>query len=184
MNTKRNIVVLALLMLATLACGMTDAVINKTVGGDSNLKIVSTLWSDVPAMDGFKPSQMDMPLPIKLIMRTVMGNLGRLNQQGQDQSTGSIDWIVFTTDKSPIDVQNFYTDERMTANGWDPSGGTTCTNSSAQGTSTVGAGAICVFSKQKDNIQLAIIASQDDQTKQTNVFFLRLEASTTPVPTP
>jgi hypothetical protein len=174
---------------------MTDTIVNKAVGGDSNLKVISTLWSDVPPMDGLKASQMDMPLPVKLIMRTVMGNLGKLNGQGQDQSTGSVDWIVFTTDKTPQDVQNFYTNERMTANGWDASSDSTCfsgsapadTGTSVAGTSVAGTAAICVFQKQKDGkqVQLAIIATHDDQNnQQTNIFFLRLEETPTPVPTP
>ena len=181
-NAKKPIIgLLVLLMLATLACGILNSAVNKAVGGDNNLQVASSLWSDVPKMDGLQPSQMDMPLPIKLLMNTILGNLGRLNPQGQDQTTGAIDWIVFTTDKTPDDVQAFYTNERMTASGWDDAGqDTTCVSGSESGFAQVGV--FCVFAKQAENIDLAIIAAADEQTKQTDVFFLRLQSNPTAVP--
>jgi hypothetical protein len=178
----RFLVFIALLALATLACGLLNNAVNQAVGGNNNYTAVSTLWSDVPPMDGLQPSQMDLPLPIKLVMRTIIGNMGRLNPQGQDQTTGNIDWIVFTTDKTPDDVANFYTNARMVAGGWDDAGqDSTCVSGSNTGSSEVGV--FCVFEKQKENIQLAIIAGQDSQTKKTNVFFLRLQSFPTAVPT-
>ncbi len=178
---------LTALVLAASACGvvntLTGGAVNQLTGGDSgNMKTVAALWSDVPKMDGLTPSQMDMPLPIKLVMRTVIGNLGRLNQAGEDQTTGNIDWIVFTSSKTAADVQNFYTNKRMTANGWEASDQSTCTNGSDAGITQ--AGVLCAFQKQQGDTQteLLVIAAQDDQTKQTNVFFLRLEVAGTPTP--
>lgn len=174
---------LALLMFASIACGMTDNLINKTVGGADNMQTVPSLWSDVPPMDGLTASQLDsMPPFVKLAMRLILGNLGRLNPEGQDQSTGKIDWIVFTTDKSPQDVQNFYTNDLMTANGWDSSAESPCVSGSEQGAPELGA--VCVFQTTADgrNVQLAILTAQDEQTKNTNVFYLRLEEAATAVP--
>jgi hypothetical protein len=181
-NAKKFFVgILTLFVLTSLACGMLNSAVNKAVGGDNNLLIVSNLWSDVPKMDGLQPSQMDMPLPVKLLMQTILGNLGSLNPQGQDQTTGAIGWIVFTSDKSPDDVQAFYTNQRMMDSGWDDAGQeSTCVSGSENGYPQVGV--FCVFAKQAENTQLAIIATQDDQTKQTNVFFLRLEENATAVP--
>ncbi len=173
---------LALFVLASLACGLLNNAVNQAVGGGENYQTVSALWSDVPRMDGLQPSQMDLPLPVKLVMRTILGNLGRLNPQGQDQTTGNIDWIVFTTTQTPQDVQNFYTNARMVASGWDDAGQDSTCVSGNDSSSQVGV--FCAFQKQKDNIQLAIIVTQDTTTKQTNVFFLRLQSSPTPVPTP
>jgi hypothetical protein len=172
----------AVLMLTSLACGMLDSAINKATGGDENMQTVSSLWSDVPAMDGLNASQMDMPPVVKLAMKLILGNLGRLNPDGQDQTTGRIDWIVFTTDKTPEDVQNFYTNDLMTANGWDASESAPCTSGSEQGAAQLGA--VCVFTKSQDgkSVQLAILTAQDETTKQNNVFFLRLEENGTPVP--
>jgi hypothetical protein len=173
----------ALCMLASLACGLSDNLINKAIGGDGNMQTVSSLWSDVPPMDGLQHSEMeDMPPFVKLALRLVLGNLGRLNGAGEDQTTGNIDWIAFTTDKSPQDVQNFYTNDLMTSNGWDSNESSPCISGSDQGTTEVGV--VCVFGKSQTspNVQLAIITAQDPQTKQTTVFYLRLEESATPVP--
>ena len=179
---KVKIGLLSLFVLASLACGLLNSAVNQAVGGGQNYQTVSSLWSDVPPMDGLQPSQMDLPLPVKLIMRTIIGNLGRLNPQGQDQTTGNIDWIVFTTTKSPTDVENFYTNARMVASGWDDAGqDSTCVSGSASNSTQTGA--FCAFQKQKDNIELAIIITQDATTNQTNVFFLRLQTTPTPVPT-
>jgi hypothetical protein len=172
---------LTLVVLASMACGLLNNAVNQAVGGGENYQTVSSLWSDVPPMDGLQPSQMDLPLPIKLLMRTVLGNLGRLNPQGQDQTTGNIDWIVFTTAKSPMDVQNFYTNARMVAKGWDDAGqDSTCVSGSDSSSAQVGV--VCVFQKQKENLQLAIIITEDTAAKQTDVFFLRLQANPTPIP--
>jgi len=182
MKQKKYLIGLfAFFMLTTLACGILDSAINKATGG-GNMQTVSSLWSDVPPMDGLNASQMDMPPFVKLAMQLILGNLGKLNPDGQDQTTGTIDWIVFTTDKTPQDVQNFYTNELMTANGWDASENPPCTSGSEQGASQLGA--VCVFAKTQDgkNTQLAILTAQDETTKQNNVFFLRLEENATPVP--
>lgn len=176
---KRIIFVTLLVALAWASAGC--GAINTLTGGDQNMKTVSQLWSDVPRLDGLTPSQMDMPLPVKLLMRTVLGNLGRLNPEGEDRTTGNIDWIVFTSAKTPDDVRNFYTPDRMAASGWDRTEKSTCLSGSEQGMAQIGV--FCVFTKHQGSTQaqLVIIAAQDDSTRQTNVFFLRLETTATPV---
>jgi hypothetical protein len=174
---------LTLFVLTSMACGTLDTVINKAAGsGDSNMQTVTSLWTDVLQMDGLNASQMDMPPFVKLAVRLIIGNLGRLNLQGQDQTTGTINWIVFTKDKTPDDVQNFYTNELMTSKGLDATQGSPCTSGSSQGAAPVGA--VCLFSKTQDGkgIQLAILTAQDGTTKKNSVFFLRLEENATPVP--
>lgn len=182
MKRKLMLGLTAVLVLATLACGVIDTTIGKLIGGGDNMNVASQLWPDVPKMDGLTQSQMDMPLPVKLVMRAVLGNLGRLNKEGEDKTTGNVDWIVFTTAKTANDVKNFYTNARMTAQGWEASQQSTCVSGSEQGVPQVGL--FCVFVKLVGNqeIGLLIIAAPDDQTKQTNLFFLRLEVVGTPVP--
>lgn len=185
---KRNLLIasLTLLMPALLACSVIDSVVNqavgKAVGGSDNLTVISQLWPDVPRMDGLTPSQMDLPLPVKLLMRAVLGNLGRLNKPGENQTTGNIDWIVFTTAKTSDDVKNFYTNARMTAQGWQASQNSTCVSGSAQGVAQVGV--FCAFRKRSGSQEsdLLIVAASDDQTKQTDIFFLRLDYAATPTP--
>lgn len=182
MNRKLLVTTFAVPLLAILACNPLGSVVDKVTGGDGNMRTVSQLWSDVPRMDGMTPSDMDMPLPIKLVMRTVIGNLGLLNKEGEDRTTGNIDWIVFTSAKTPTDVQNFYTNQRMKASGWEVSKESTCVSGSEQGMAQVGV--LCGFVKQSGNQEtgLLIIAAPDDQTKETDVFFLRLEVAGTPTP--
>ncbi len=154
----------------SIACGA----LNILTGGN-NMKTVSELWSDVPRMDGLAPSQMEMPLYAKLLMRTMLNQIA-----GEGKDSG--DWIVFTTTKTPDDVKNFYTNARMTANGWEPSDKSTCLSGSEQGIAQVGV--FCVFIKHQSgkDVGLMIIAAPDDQTKQTNVLFVRVETTATPTP--
>jgi hypothetical protein len=186
MKSKKYLVGLfTLFILTSLACGLVDFAVNKATGGD-NMQTVASLWSDVPKMDGLEASQMDMPPLVKVAVRLIIGNMGRLNPQGQDQTTGMIDWIVFTSDKTPEDVQNFYTSDLMTMapNSWDASENPPCVSGSTQGAAQVGV--ICAFTKTQDgkNVQLAILTAEDEKTKKNNVFFLRLEENATAVPAP
>lgn len=180
----KRLLFLTLLVSGSLSATACSAAVNQlsSAAGGGNYTSVSQLWSDVPRMDGLTDSNQDLPLPMKLVMRTVLGNLGKLNGPGEDQTTGNVDWIVFTTAKTPDDVKNFYTNDRMTGFGqWEPGKNSTCLNGSDQGISQVGV--LCLFQKEQNStlVQLVILSTQDDSTKQTNVFFLRLESNVTPV---
>jgi hypothetical protein len=77
-------------------------------------------------------------------MRTALNNLYRLSNQNEDRTPNTGDWAVFSTSKTPQDVQSFYTDERMTSFGkWDASKKSTCLNGSEHHFS----GVACVFNK-------------------------------------
>jgi hypothetical protein len=116
-------------------------------------------------------------------MNLVIGNLGLLNPEGEDRTTGKVDWIVFDTDQTPEDVKAYYTPERMTENGWEQTEQSSCVQGSDFGMTEVGA--LCVFAKQTGDVQtqLAIITAQDEQTQKYHVFFLRLESAATATPT-
>ena len=107
---------------------------------------------------------------------------GMLNEEGEDRTTGSVDWIVFSSTQTPQAVMDFYTPELMTANGWEATEESTCVSGSQQGIDEVGA--LCVFQKSLDEkqVQLAIIAMLDKETQKTDLFYLRLEMTPTPVP--
>jgi hypothetical protein len=177
----KRILVASLFVSVALTSVACSTVLNQVTGGSANTAPISQLWSDVPKMDGLTPSKIDMPVFVKLIMRTVIGNLGRFSPE--DSTTGNIDWIAFTTAKTPADVQNYYSAAVMTGTGWETGKDTQCLSGSDQGFAQVGV--ICGFVKNQagKNIALGIIAVPDDQTKLTNVFFLRLEVAATPVPT-
>ena len=170
---------LLLIVPVILACGITNTVTDAVTGGDS-FKPAAELWSDVPRMDGLEPSELeDLPLPVKLLMRTMIGNLGRMNAEGEDQTTGNIDWISYNRGGTPEDVSAFYTPELMVANGWTSDNDSGCASGSATGLAE--SGVFCSFTKTENGTDklLAIIATQEDASKPTGIFFLRLETAAT-----
>jgi hypothetical protein len=130
-------------------------------------------------MDGLVSIEADMPMFVKILMRTALNNLYRLNANGEDKTPSTGDWAVFSVPKTPDDVKNFYTNERMTSFGkWDASKNSTCLDGKQQGFS----GVMCVFGKNVNNtfIGLLIIATPDEKKKDTNIFFVRVEKPETP----
>lgn len=165
------------LVLALVSCRLVDKLTN-----DQNLKRVGELWSDVPRMEGLASSEAEMPVYVKLLMRTALNNLYRLNKKDEDRTPATGDWAAFTTTKSPDDVKNFYTNERMTSfGGWEASKNSTCFNGSEYRFAGIG----CVFRKTANNrgIGLLIVAAPDEQKKQTNLFFVRVETDDKPANT-
>ena len=161
-----------LLVFAVMSCGLMNRF---TSGGVEKLQRTDDLWPDVPRMDGLEHSDLELPLTVKLIMRAALNNLWRLNKEGEDKTPVEGDWVVFSTKSSPTDVESFYTNDRMTSFGnWQTNGKTTCIDGKDKGWP----GIFCGYQK-KDNgkdIMLLIVAGEDEKTKQTNVFYLRLEA--------
>lgn len=169
---------IATLVLTTLACGLTDS-IKKATGGDSNMTAVSSLWSDVPPMDGTGASQeIEMPVWLKALARPIMDAMMRGLNNGSD--AGHWDWVAFNlSGKTPADVQAFYTPDRMTGYGWQQAEAA-CMPMSENGV-------LCSFTKEDagKSIGLIIIAATDEQKKETSLFFLRAEGvESTSVPTP
>lgn len=164
MKTK-FILFLGSMMLFTLGCGM----INSLLGLNQSAGTVSELWADVPPLEGATKANLEVPLAFQLMLRAI--------------TRSGVDYIAFTTPKSPDEVKSFYTAEKMQANGWQAvdmegkqANQQSCVgNQEGQGN----AGALCLFSKKggdKETI-LAIIIAQDEQSKLTNVFYARIAAS-------
>jgi hypothetical protein len=169
------VIVFGLLVLVVVSCRMVKTL---TGGDDPSLKKVGDLWADVPRMEGLASSEAEMPMYVKVLMRTALNNLYRLNKEDEDRTPSTGDWAVFTTARSPDDVRNFYNNQRMTDFGsWELSKTSTCLNGSEYGFSGVG----CVFKKIANNrgIGLLIVAAHDEQKKQSNVFFVRIETDET-----
>jgi len=170
MRNVISVIVSGAFLLSVMSCGLVDKF---TTGGQQMTK-VDELWSDVPRMDSLTHSDLELPLTIKILLRTALNNLWRLNKEGEDKTPVNGDWIVFTSSGSPTDVQGFYTNSRMTSFGnWEASKEKTCLDGKDKGTD----GVLCAFEKiaDKKDIMLAIIAVKDADSKKTNVFFLRLE---------
>ena len=157
------------LVLIFIACGIADRL------GGGEMKPVADLWSDVPPMGGMTKSDGEMPTWLRLLARPVLNTMMRGVNNGKD--AGSWDVAFYTVaGKTPKDVKDFYTPERMTAQGWERKGDSTCANLSGD------KAVLCAFTKRAGgkDVGLAIIAALDEQGKETRLFFLRNEASPTP----
>lgn len=162
MRTPSIILGLILILGAVVSCRMVES-----LTGNKNAGTVSSLWPDVPPFAGATKADLQIPLGARLALRAMM--------------QGKINFIAFTTDKSAQDVQNFYTNERMKAAGWTPNE-KGCVGDTEGEKST---GAVC-FYQRKDGGKpegLAIIIAQDEKTKQSDIFYARIDmtqASPTP----
>jgi hypothetical protein len=156
---------LGLTVVFTMACGL----IGSLIGGGGNSGTVSTLWSDVPPMEGATPNK-DLQLP----------TFAKLAIQAFSQ--GGLEFIAYVTPKTPQDVANFYTEERMKAQGWTAENGgcTAMTGNNSSG----GSGGFCLFTKKDGDkdIGLFIFTAKDDKSNQTQLFYVRVTASPTPKP--
>ena len=168
---KTLAVLLSVTMFLTMACGIVNTLTGLAGGGPGT---VSDLWSDVPPIDGATKANLDLPLPAKAMIQTMF--------------QGKLAFIAYTTGKSAQDVQNFYTADRMKAAGWNSDAGG-CLGSNLPGISTPDAtstsgGALCFFGKQEEgkDIGLAIVIAQDDKTKQTQLYYVRIDVTPTPTP--
>lgn len=145
---------LILLVGVVISCRMIE-----TLTGNEKAGTVSSLWPDVPPLEGAQKADLQIPLGARLALRAAM--------------QGKINFIAFTTDKSAQDVQNFYNNERMKAAGWTPNE-KGCVGDTED---KKGQGAVCFFTRKDGNKQegLAIIVAQDEKTKQTHIFYARID---------
>ncbi len=156
-----TLLVLFLLLSVVISCRMVESLSGGEKGGT-----VSALWPDVPPFEGATKADLQIPLGPRLILRAAMG--------------GKINFIAFTTSKTAQEVKDFYTADRMKATGWTPheKGCIGDTDEKSQG-------AICLFQRKDGDKQevLAIIVAENEKTKQTDIFYARIE-TTQPTPSP
>jgi hypothetical protein len=153
---KSNFLVICLLLTVCLSCRMIE-----TLTGNEKAGTVDSLWSDVPPIEGATRADMAIPLGARLAIRAAM--------------RGQINFIAFTTNKSAQEVASFYSNERMKAAGWTSNEKGCISDTDTKETR----GAIC-FYERKDgakNEGLAIVVAQDDKSKQTDVFYARIEGT-------
>ncbi len=164
MKTVQKLMVVVT-MLSLMGCGMLNSLLDNT----STTGTVSSLWSDVPPLQGAAKTNLEMPLAFRLMIQAAF--------------RGGIDYIAYTTKQSPDEVRNFYSVERMKSSGWQAAdlegnqGGPQSCVGDQQGAGS--SGELCVFAKQDGNkeILLAIVVAEDAQTKQADVFYARIDAS-------
>lgn len=161
---------LCVLVLGAVACSLSD----KLAGG-GDMKTAPELWSDVPRMEGVTKSEGEMPTWLRLLVRPVLSTMMRGVNDGKD--AGTWDVVFFTAaGKTPKDVKDFYTPERMTAQGWAQKEDSACMNLGGDRVT------LCAFTKRAGDkdIGLAVIAALDEQGKESSLFFLRNEVTPTP----
>ena len=156
--------VLALILIAAVALSCRFA---ESLTGDPKAGTVSSLWPDVPPLAGATKADLEIPLGARLAIRALM--------------QGKINFIAFTTDRSATEVQAFYSKERMRAAGWTPNE-KGCIGDTEDKDNH---GAICFFQRKDGNKAegLAIVVAQDTKTKQTEIFYARIDL-TQPTPSP
>ena len=160
MRASTPILALMLVLAVAISCRLTE-----TLTGDPRAGTVSSLWPDVPPLAGATKADLEIPLGARLAIRAMM--------------QGKINFIAFTTDQSAQAVQDFYSNDRMKAAGWTPSD-KGCVGDTEDKDNH---GAVCLF-KRKDGKKeegLAIVLAQDEKTKKTEIFYVRIEL---PEPTP
>jgi len=176
MNKLSALTALVILFFIGLGC----AGVAERFTGKEKLTQTTTLWSDVPPMSGLAHSDLELPWGTKLIIRTALNNLWRVNKEGESNATVEGDWLAMSGTSTPAEIQAFYTKERMASFGkWETNKDSTCIGGKEHGAEN---GVICLYKKNengKDTV-LAIFAGQDEETKNTNVFYMRLEKSADP----
>jgi hypothetical protein len=175
-NRSGILIVIGVLVLSSLACSLSGLISGAT--GSSSSGTVSTLWPDVPQMNGITILKEDVPLEVKVMVQTFFA--------AASGNQGSVNFIAYTTDQTPADVVAFYNAERMKSAGWDSTDQVGCIADTSSST-TSNQGGICLFGKTNpDNsgTLLAIVPSADSTTKKTNIFFARIDVKNIATPTP
>ena len=160
MKSSTPILALILILAVAVSCRFVES-----LGGNPKAGTVSSLWSDVPPFAGATKADLEIPLGARLAIRAMM--------------QGKLNFIAFTTDAKAQAVQDFYSNERMKAAGWTPSDKGCVGDTEGQESQ----GAVCLF-KRKDGTKeegLAIVLGQDEKTKKTEIFYVRIEL---PEPSP
>ena len=162
--TRRSTAIFALLLLlgAVVSCRMAES-----LTGGEKAGTVNSLWPDVPPFAGATKADIALPLGARLALRAAM--------------QGKVSFIAFTTSKSAQDVKEFYSPDLMKSAGWTPND-KGCIGDSEDKTNQ---GAVCFFQRRDGEKKegLAIIVAEDQKTKETNIFYARIDL-TEPSPAP
>lgn len=163
-RNKALAILLIFTMSMTMGCNMVGSLFGGGTSGNREL------WSDVPKMDGMNAADLGLPLAAKLAIQAAF--------------QGAVDYVAFSTDKTPADVQAYYTAEKMTGAGWQADSAMGCVGDEAGG--AAGLGLLCFFAKDANGKQeaLAIVAAVDEETQKTQVFFARIDVSSLETPEP
>jgi hypothetical protein len=162
---------LAVVALLATGCGLAQGL----MGGNSST--VSSLWADVPPLPAATKANIDIPLPVNFIIQTFMTAANA--DDSSDVKLEKFDFIAYNTADSPQQVSEFYSSERMRGAGWNAEDTPGCTSTG----DAAGSAGFCVFGKTAAggaHTVLMIVPVRDDTTNQTQVFYIRFDATQRP----
>jgi hypothetical protein len=156
MRAPAALLALALIFGVAVSCRLSER-----LAGDKNAGTVSQLWPDVPPLEGATKADLEIPLGVRLMIRTM--------------AQGKVNFISFRTNKTAQEVKDFYSNDRMKAAGW-LANDKGCTGDTED---TKNHGAMCLFSRKDQGKEeaLAIIVAQDEKLPETNIFYARIDAT-------
>lgn len=168
----------AMLLVALLAAAfaVSGCDMAKNIMGQ-NSGTVSDLWSDVPPLPDATKANINIPLPMQIL---IQGFIQAANaDSSNDTKLDKFDFIAYQTNQTPAQVAEFYTADKMKAAGWNSDDTPGCT-SGTDSSGNAGAAGFCVFGKKGEGDKatvLMIVPYQEDASKQTQIFFIRFEAT-------
>lgn len=169
MKKPKILLILAIFVLLTLACGLPNGISGLVGGGEAGT--VTEMWPDVPVMDGLNKAKLDLPLPAKLALQGFI--------KSSSKGDAALNFISYTTTKQPQEVYDYYSQDKMNAEGWSMPDQPGCTGDPS-GTTSAG---VCLFGKdQGDNSAsfLAVFVTSGSDSNETSVFFIRADAKNLP----
>ena len=169
----------ALVLMGALGCSIVDTVLSNTVGGSKGNSIAS-LWTDVPPLQGAQKLSLDLPVTMQVAIQAMI----KASASSSDVQLDKFDWIGYSTTQTPDQIKAYYSMQRMNAAGWnskDQPGCDVATDSNGI------SGGFCLFVKGTGTATdrgsvLFIVLAPDDQTKQTQVYYVRLDGVVTKTP--
>lgn len=181
MNRKLQAITLGVfLIFGALGCGITDSLLSSVTGG-SKSNSVANLWSDVPALPGAQKLDIQLPATVQLAIQAMV----KAGSATGDVSLDQFDWIAYSTTQTPDQVTAYYSTDRMSQLGWGGKDQPGC--NAGSDTSGLGGG-FCIFTKgsatpNDKGAVLFIVLAQEDKTKPTQVFYVRLAGVVNKTPT-
>ena len=170
MPKRTALLMLAVLLVGALACGPLGNLGDMVSGSQAGT--AASLWADVPPYPGAEKVDLEMPLFIRLAVeafsKSVMSSAG--------DASGNLEFIAYTTKDSAQQVQDFYTLDRMVAEGWANREDLGCGLTAAGGTQDVGG--MCAFYKQGSPQDSALfIVAASGENEETSIFYIRIDAN-------
>ena len=156
MRASAALLALALIFGVAVSCRLSER-----LAGDKNAGTVSQLWPDVPPLEGATKADLEIPLGVRLMIRTM--------------AQGKVNFISFRTSKTAQEVKDFYSNDRMKAAGW-TANDKGCTGDMEDKKNH---GAMCMFSRRDGGKEeaLAIIIAQDEKLPDTNIVYARIDTT-------